>query len=352
MEQELYSDKWDEFRRPESEAQIKSAESIDYGAKLNIDWRRSGVLVNQEQATKYFPQAKTESYFKKHIYIANVKQYEDFYIAEVPIEGINEIFVNRYQVIKRLEIFRMNHVGMRFVLKDGFAIRYRVQIAQERLADFATDLPAEKRNQLIEFKRSSIIFGVYALGKPGTYFSIEASKKRQLISAYMFFTPDHLMAMYMRDAGDENMHEIKLDLSVEEIQKTFTYVVREADAKKYSEVYGIAGNNCIHSLMRLLDIGSGRWVAREKKRKNLKDSGSWSDKLVWKYNEFMADKNHLSLSGIYNGFGGSINKELYRRGLLLSKSRDWVHVKDQAYLAKILKDIQAANFYTRLKQFK
>lgn len=280
----------DPYKPVGSAALMKTGEFI--GQPIDVDWRRSGVRLSEEQARAYFSDfdAATE------IAIANVKQFDRWYVARIPITGVKRVYFNRYRILEKVAA---NHVGLRFEMKPGTHIQLVGQVLGENLPSLQFD---------------SLGFGVYAVGPKGVKFGARHSRKRNLVSAYLFFTPAHLMQRYRKDAIKKDMEEIWLDaFSESETQFLLRSLSREATLRGYQDAYAMFLNNCVRRLLVLLD------------RSRFKQPFNELDGLIKVVQGYLP-------TGAVNWSDTIIDGKLRRRGLISSQVK-WKHILHSSELA-------------------
>lgn len=273
----------DPFRPYGENAVMKNGS--DRGKAIDIDWRRSVVVVEAQLARRYFRDYNPATEFV----IANVKEYDTFYVARVKKNAFLNVVINREQLFSK---FPIHHTGLRFNLKPG---------------EFFELVPQKKGSLKKRKTYRHLSFGIFALGAPGKYFGPKNSVKGDLVSAYMFFTPPE-QAFRGRDIPNRyDMHELVLDQvhDTKEIFQLFESLSREGDRLKYQEIYGMFLNNCVHRLLSLL-----RQAHPQKASEGLIDRVLLAT--------FDTD---VLPTGLANGFTPVITKELERLGLVSDNAR-------------------------------
>jgi len=266
----------------------------DKGEAIDVDWRRSGVELTPEQAKQYFPDFDPT----KEIALANVKHFDEFYVARIPLEGLQGVKMNRYRILEKLPV---SHGGLRFVMKKGYKIRL---------------VPQKKGSTSPRLEFDSLGFGIYAVGKKGRTFGAENSRNQDLVSAYLFYTPAELMERYKKDVIKQDMKEISLDqMQPADTQALLKHLVKTATSTKYEEVYGMFINNCVHRLLALIresQIPKSKPARNALIRKGVKSVVNPVGSLL----ESARDASgNLLPTGLANGFSPVIQHELYRIGV-------------------------------------
>jgi hypothetical protein len=288
----------------------------DRGQPIDVDWRRSGVLLTDAQAREYFKDFDPT----KEIAIANVKHFDEFYVARIPIDEVDSVVMNRYRIIKQVPI---SHAGIRFKMKPGRKIRL---------------VPQVKGSKSPALQYESLGFGIYALGAKGKTFGLENSRNQDLVSSYLFFTPEELLERYHKDALYEDMYEIKLDvLTNKDVKELLLHVARSATQKKYSEVYGMFFNNCVHRVLSLVEeakspLSRAAWNARLRKGTHLA-----FDPAGGLFREVTDRSGDALPAGLANGFPPVIKDELYRMGVIstFQSLKGWSHVLRDAEMKRL-----------------
>ena len=281
----------DPFRPSGSAAKMLTGQ--DKGQDIDVDWRRSGKLLTESQARKYFPNYRPG----RELVIANVKHFDDWYIARIPLDGIKEVRVNRDIIIPAKGI---NHAGFRFIMHRDAKIDITAQVF--------------KPSRPYTFEKAeltSLAFGIFATGAKGRQFGFNNSIRQNLTIAFQFMTPAEQASRAWKDDNSFPMFEMPLDrLAPGYARQLFEHIALTADRLGYSESYGMLMNNCVHKIFDLLN---------EALPANTAIGRGWQD-LSQKVKDAIP-------TGVLNGREDVIASELRRQGFA-SSNANWIPIME------------------------
>ncbi len=282
----------DPYRPSGEDALMKTGR--DKGEPIDLDWRRTSVQLDAAQAKQHFADFDAS----KELALANVKHFDEWYVARLPLEGLEGVKMTRYRILKQLPV---SHGGLRFTMRKGFKVRLVPQVNGSK-------------SPRLEF--DSLGFGIYAVGKKGRKFGMENSANKDLVSTYMFYTPAELMERFRQDTKNNDMKEIPLNqMEAADTQALLQHLAKSATETKYEEVYGMFLNNCVHRLLALIKESrrpSGKPARNALIRKTVKTAINPVSGVLDSARDASGD---LLPTGLTNGFSPIITHELYRIGV-------------------------------------
>lgn len=281
----------DPFRPSGNTAKMLTGQ--DKGQDIDVNWRRSGKIVPENQAREYFPDYRAD----RDLVIANVKHFDDWYIVRVPLDGIREVRVNRDIIIPAQGV---NHAGFRFIMRDDTKIDAVAQVSNP--------------SRPYAFKKAafnSLSLGIFATGAKGRKFGFNNSVRQNLTIAFQFMTPAEQASRAWREDNSFPMFEMPLDLLAPGYaRQLFEHTARTADRLGYTEAYGMFINNCVHKIFELLN---------EAFPANTAVGRTWQD--------LTQNIKDAIPTGILNGRAEIIASELRHQGYSSTKAK-WIPIME------------------------
>jgi hypothetical protein len=249
---------------------------------------RPVVQLDDTQAAPYGGRAQGE------LVIANVFHDHGFWVAHVPVDGIEEVL---FQLEYFPAIVPAGHTQMR--------IRFRAD-APVRLVGQS----ARNAGQTVEMR--DLVFSVEAVGQPGYKYDIVRGIVNEFGTAYRVASLESRLDEMVVKQGHV-VEQWQLELEPSETQRLLANYVRESDERNMQTMYNTLFVNCTNEAIRILDESVTYTVAEQVGR------------FLAKVTEF---------------YPNIVRAALIARGLLpIDQSTDWPHLDQDPTVADLLADL-------------
>ncbi|WP_127024318.1 lipoprotein N-acyltransferase Lnb domain-containing protein [Chroococcidiopsis cubana] len=208
------------------------------GVCVNSCEQRTAKILSPIQAAPYNPKPGT-------IAIANVSHKGKFWVAQVPVNGVQDAI---YQIEQMFNSCPLCHSQLRFRFKPGS----EVILVPQSLSESPT-----------EVRLSDLVYSIEATGTPGAGFNPAGALANLFgLSFRLVSLEDRAQRMIIVDK--HKVEQIRLALRPEEKQKLLKNAMLQADRSGMKFMYSFYDRNCTTELFKVIDSSVSYGGSRKK----------------------------------------------------------------------------------------